>query len=111
MSQQKIVRISFRYRGSYAQFEPHLDGFVAQLQGVSGLLWKIWTYDESRACGAGLYLFASEQDARAYLAFMLPQMRQMCLDVEGEVLDFHERATEGTRGPVGARWIAATRAA
>lgn len=100
---QKIVRISFRYEGSYSRFEPYLDQYVAELQEVPGLLWKIWTYDDARSCGAGIYLFDSEGEARAYLAMMVPRMQQMALDVEGEVLDFHVRATRGTRGPVGDR--------
>lgn len=104
---QKIVRISFRYQGSYAQFEPYLDEYVARLREVPGLVWKIWTYDDARACGAGIYLFEGEAEARAYLDVMVPEMKKMALDVQGEILDFHARATEGTRGPVGERWSAA----
>ncbi len=100
---QKIVRIGFRYRGSYAQFEPVLPAFVERLRGVPGLVWKIWTYDEGSGRGAGLYLFENEAAARAYLAEMLPAMATMVEELDPQVLDFHLAATVGTRGPVGDR--------
>lgn len=104
MSTQKIVRIGFRYDGSYQQFEAIIPAMVAQLREVPGLLWKIWTHDDDARRGAGLYLFADEASARAYLAWILPQMEQMVRELDPEVLDFHAAATEGTFGPVGPRY-------
>lgn len=100
---QKIVRIGFRYRGSYSQFEPVLPAFVEKLRAVPGLVWKIWTYDEESGRGAGIYLFEDEASARAYLGEMVPTMATMVEELDPQVLDFHVAATVGTRGPVGER--------
>lgn len=104
MSTQKIVRIGFSYEGSYAQFEPMLPQLVAQLRQVPGLAWKIWSYDDTTRRGAGIYLFADEATARAYLAMIVPQMQQLARDIDAQVLDYHVEATAGTRGPVGDRY-------
>ena len=97
---RKIVQISFRYSGRYADFEPVLPGFVQALRSVPGLAWKIWTYDDAAGWGSGLYLFSNEADARAYLATMLPQMRELASDLDARVLDIHVASTLGTHGPI-----------
>ncbi len=96
----RIVRISFAYDGTYAQFEPILPAFAEKARSVQGLVWKIWTYDDEARRGAGLYLFAGEAEARAYLDWVVPQMESLAKDVSAEVLRVHEGATRATRGPI-----------
>jgi hypothetical protein len=96
----RIVRISFAYDGSYDQFEPILPAFAEKARSVPGLVWKIWTYDDDAHRGAGLYLFSGESEARAYLEWIVPQMRTLAKDVSAELLRVHEGATRATRGPI-----------
>ena len=37
-----------------------------KLAGLPGLIWKIWMYDDSEQVAGSLYLFESEESARAW---------------------------------------------
>lgn len=37
-----------------------------KIAGVPGLLWKIWVYDNEARVAGGMYLFDSEESARAW---------------------------------------------
>lgn len=37
-----------------------------KIAGLPGLLWKLWVHDDADRVAGGMYLFASEEDARAW---------------------------------------------
>ena len=74
-----------------------------QISGLPGLEWKVWLYDDERKAAGGIYLFDSEEHARAWGDDTLPgALGQMpgVSDIQATYFDVDERLSRVTRGPV-----------
>lgn len=74
-----------------------------KLAGLPGLIWKIWLYDDSEQIAGSLYLFDSEESARAWgdgpLRASLGSHPGVS-DIETSYFDVDERLSAATRGPL-----------
>jgi hypothetical protein len=73
------------------------------ISGLPGLQWKIWIYDDALRTAGGIYLFDTEEHARAWGDDMLPHAlagRPGISDVDIRYFDIDERLSAVTRGPV-----------
>jgi len=62
-----VLQVDFPYEGPYGDAMSEAFSELAQsIQKETGLLWKIWTENETERLGGGIYLFDSESNARAY---------------------------------------------
>lgn len=41
-------------------------GAAEKIAGLPGLIWKLWSYDDTEHVAASIYLFDSEEQARAW---------------------------------------------
>jgi Putative mono-oxygenase ydhR len=74
-----------------------------QLAGLPGLNWKIWIYDDSKQVAGAVYLFDSEEHARAWGDEALrPSLGRLpgISDIEATYFDVDERLSAVTRGPL-----------
>jgi hypothetical protein len=107
----KLLQVNYRREHGQDDSEQaeHLLGAAERINGLPGLQWKIWIYDDSRAVAGGIYLFDTEDHARAWGDQMLPGSLGRLPGVsaiDAQYFDVDERLSEITRGPV----IAAERA-
>lgn len=64
---RKLVQINFKYAVSLDELEQGAAQAVRPIQESPGFIWKIWIYnDQDKICG-GIYLFADEASAQAYV--------------------------------------------
>lgn len=67
-----------------------------------GLLWKVWTEKESDGVAGGVYLFDTEDHARAYVDKHSRRLEGFGITgIRALVLDVNEPLTGITRGPLG----------
>jgi hypothetical protein len=76
-----------------------------KLAGLPGLIWKIWLYDDSEQVAQSVYLFDSEESARAWgdgpLRSSLGRYPGIG-DIETSYFDVDEGLSAATRGPLSA---------
>jgi hypothetical protein len=83
-------------------------GFLAaaeKIAGVPGLLWKIWGYDDAEHVAESVYLFDTEEHARAWGdGPMKPALGSHpgISDIEVRYYDVDEQLSAVTRGPLAA---------
>ena len=76
-----------------------------RISGVPGLQWKVWIYDDENQAAGGIYVFDSEEQARAF-GDGLPESLGKLPGVSGidrRYFDIDEHLSAITRGPVFAR--------
>jgi len=76
-----------------------------RISGVPGLQWKIWIYDDSKQTAGGIYIFDSEEQARAFGDSLPESLGKLpgVSDIDRRYFDVDERLSAITRGPVAAR--------
>jgi hypothetical protein len=96
-----------RYRRERGQDDPdqaaHMHQSAERISGLPGLAWKTWIYDDANQVAGGIYLFDSEEHARAWGDEMMPKslgQRPGVSDIRAEYYDVDEELSEITRGPV-----------
>ncbi|HEX4760959.1 MAG TPA: YdhR family protein [Thermoleophilaceae bacterium] len=76
-----------------------------RISGVPGLQWKIWIYDDAKQAAGGIYLFDSEEQARAFGDTIPESLGKLpgVSNIDRRYFDVDERLSAITRGPVAAR--------
>lgn len=79
-----ILQVDFPYQGPWgAEMTAAMDELAHSINQEPGFIWKIWTENQRTQKAGGVYLFASEADAKAYLqkhserlkSFGIPEIR------------------------------------
>jgi hypothetical protein len=101
----KLLQVNYRReRGQDdAEQSAHLLGAAERISGLPGLQWKIWIYDDAQSAAGGIYLFDTEEHARAWGDDMLPNSLGRLAgvsEIEARYFDVDERLSAITRGPV-----------
>ncbi len=76
-----------------------------KIAGVPGLVWKLWSYDDEAQTAASIYLFDSEEHARAWGdGPMKPALgsHEGISDIEVNYFDVDEDLSAITRAPLAA---------
>lgn len=64
-----ILQVDFPYPGPFgANMAAAMHELAQSICNEPGFLWKIWTENETEHSAGGIYLFADEASAKAYLA-------------------------------------------
>jgi hypothetical protein len=102
---QKLVQVQFTLKepgDAYLQAVAPLAQTVADL---AGLQWKIWLLNDGASEAGGIYLFADESSAQAFLTGpLIAQLGQMsCIGtLSARQFDVLDTLTARTRGPLAA---------
>ncbi|MGO9884289.1 MAG: YdhR family protein [Solirubrobacteraceae bacterium] len=101
----KLLQVNYRReRGQQdAEQAEHLLEAAERIAGVPGLQWKIWIYDNSQRAAGGIYLFDTDEHARAWGDQMLPNSLGRLPgvgEIETRYSDVDERLSAITRGPL-----------
>lgn len=74
---------------------------ATKIAGVPGLLWKVWIYDDVERIAGGMYLFESDETARAWAEGpMVPALSSHAGvgNIEYRLFDVDKELSEVTRG-------------
>jgi hypothetical protein len=101
----KLLQVNYRRERGQEDREQaeHLLGAAEMISGLPGLHWKIWIYEDSQGAAGGIYLFATEEQARAWGDDALPAALgdlPGISSVEARYFDVDERLSAITRGPL-----------
>jgi hypothetical protein len=100
---QKLVQIQFKLLGSGAEYQQAVAPLAQAIADAAGLQWKIWLLNDAEHEAGGIYLFADESSARAYLdGVVLARLTAHPLIGHASVTQFDviEALTTISRGPI-----------
>jgi Putative mono-oxygenase ydhR len=99
----KILQISFKFRGTTADYQNLCQSVAEAFATLPGLRWKIWLLNEQEKEGGGIYLFESDQAVNDYLTGpLVAQVKShpALYDLNAKLFDVLADVTAITRGPV-----------
>ncbi|KHT46751.1 monooxygenase [Vibrio sinaloensis] len=99
----KLLQVDFEYHGPMGEeMSRALVSLAESINQEPGMMWKIWTENESEKRGGGIYLFQDEISAQNYLDMHAARLKEMGVaEVRGVIFDINQPLTEINRGPVG----------
>ena len=102
---EKLLQIHFKLITTPREYHELASHVAPAIAALPGLRWKVWTLNESRLEGGGVYLFENQQALDAYVTGDIiaalkshPGVRDVTLTQSDVMTD----VTATTRGPVGA---------
>lgn len=100
----KILQITFRNpQGRSEAAQQAAQQRAQQIAEWPGLLWKIWIADPPQSLYGGIYCFADEASATAYLHSPIVDRMQTVpgvSDFQAQLFDVNSKLTAIDRGPV-----------
>lgn len=101
-----IVQINYRRPDMPAEqwASRYTDDIAKPFVDMPGLNWKIWIDEPEQQLSGGIYLFATRQDAEAYVdGPIVARMKANAAlsDLSIRVFDIRERVSGLTRAPLG----------
>ncbi|EMU9119937.1 monooxygenase [Providencia stuartii] len=84
---QVILQVDFPYQGPWGeQMADAMKTLAESINDEPGFIWKIWTENPSTQKAGGIYLFASEEQAQAYLQKHSARLKSFGFpEVRGEI--------------------------
>ena len=99
---KKLLQVDFDFQGPFGQeMVQAMTGLAESINQEPGLIWKIWTQSEKDQLGGGVYLFADEASAQAYLAMHSERLTQMGIqNIRGVIFDINHPLSEINHAPI-----------
>lgn len=84
---QVILQVDFPYQGPWGdEMAGAMKELAESINLEPGFIWKIWTENPSTSKAGGIYLFASQQHAEAYLTKHSARLKSFGVpEVRGEI--------------------------
>lgn len=84
---QVILQVDFPYQGPWGdEMASAMEELAGSINQEPGFIWKIWTENPSTQKAWGIYLFASPQQAQAYLEKHSARLKSFGVpEVRGEI--------------------------
>jgi Putative mono-oxygenase ydhR len=98
-----VLHLRFKLRVPPHQFLAQSRVAATTIASASGLIWKIWVFDEAKFEMGGMYLFVNRETAVAYLKH--PVIQAVCrspvvVSTESQLWDVDSSLSALTRGPL-----------
>ncbi|MGY5955665.1 monooxygenase [Kosakonia sp. BK9b] len=97
---KKLLQLHFSFNGPFGEAMSHqLQTLAESINQEPGFLWKVWTENESSQEAGGIYLFADEGSALAYLHKHVARLKDLGVDdVNWKLFDINEPLTQLNHG-------------
>lgn len=84
---QVILQVDFPYQGPWGdEMASAMEELAGSINLEPGFVWKIWTENPATQKAGGIYLFASQQQAQAYLEKHTDRLKSFGVpEVRGEI--------------------------
>lgn len=98
----KLLQIDFPFSGPFGdQMTEALKQLAVSITEEPGFIWKIWTENKSMQEAGGIYLFANEDTAKAYLNKHTARLKELGVQkVHAKIFDVNESLSSITNGPI-----------
>lgn len=99
---KKLLQIDFPYQGPFGkQMAEAYSGLAQSICEEPGLIWKIWTENEAAQASGGIYLFESEETARAYLIKHTERLKEFGFtNINAKIFDVNTELSGITKAPM-----------
>lgn len=99
----KLLQIDFPFNGPLGhQMAEALRELAISITKEPGFKWKIWTENENEKEAGGIYLFETEEAARAYLDKHTARLKGFGVtEIHAKIFDVNKPLSQITNGPVG----------
>jgi hypothetical protein len=97
-----LLQVDFPYAGPWGQaMTEAMEDLARSIAEEPGLLWKIWTENETASEAGGIYLFEDIASAEAYLAMHTTRLKSFGIShVNGKIFAVNKALSQIGRGPV-----------
>lgn len=98
----KLVQFDFSFSGPFGpEMTDAFQELAESIRDEPGLIWKIWTENEATSEGGGIYLFADEASAQAYIAKHSARLEGFGIQgINAKMFDVNGPLSAITKGPV-----------
>lgn len=102
LNMRYILQVDFKYNGPWGDdMATAMEPVALSIAKETGLVWKIWTVNESTEEAGGIYLFEDVPSAEAYLRMHTARLKSFGVEhVNAKMFAVHEALTHLDRGPV-----------
>ena len=97
-----ILQVDFPYAGPWGQeMTEAMDGLARSIALEPGLIWKIWTENETAQEAGGIYLLQDIASAEAYLAMHTARLKEFGIPrVNGKIFAVNDALSRIDRAPI-----------
>ncbi|AAM87097.1 monooxygenase [Yersinia pestis] len=97
-----ILQVDFPYTGPWGnEMTKAMEGLARSIAEEPGLIWKIWTVNETTNEAGGIYLFSDISAAKAYLAMHTARLKSFGIPhVNGKIFLVNEALSQLDRAPI-----------
>ncbi len=98
-----LLQVDFPFQGPFGDdMRDALSDLARSINAEPGFRWKIWTENEREQAAGGIYLFADEASARAYLTMHTERLAEFGITgVRGRIFNVNTALTDINHGPGG----------
>jgi hypothetical protein len=100
---QKLIQVHLTLKEAGDAYLHAIAPLAPTIADLAGLQWKIWLLNDAASEAGGIYLFADESSAQAFLTGpLIAQLQQMsCIGtLSTQQFDVLDTLTAMTRGPI-----------
>jgi hypothetical protein len=97
-----LLQVDFPYQGPWGEaMAAAMSGLAQSIAQEPGLLWKIWTENQSTETAGGVYLFSDLPSAEAYLAMHTQRLQGFGVaQVSAKIFAVNETLSRLDRAPL-----------
>jgi len=98
----KLLQIDFPFSGPFGnQMAEALKELAVSITEEPGFIWKIWTENEFKKEAGGIYLFETEETAKAYLDKHTARLKNLGVtEIHAKIFDVNETLSKITNRPI-----------
>ncbi|WP_136681212.1 monooxygenase [Neptunomonas sp. XY-337] len=98
---KKLLQVDFDYPEAASADPDAMFELAQSINHEPGMIWKIWTENRADNLGGGIYLFADESSAQAYLIMHTARLKKLGVEeVRGIIFDVNVPLTDINHGPI-----------
>ncbi|QQX81972.1 monooxygenase [Shewanella sp. KX20019] len=99
---KKLLQVDFDYTGPFGEeMAKQLSGLAESINNEPGMIWKIWTEDQTAQLGGGIYLFEDETTAAAYLKMHVARLTKMGIEnIRGQIFTVNPLLSSINNAPI-----------
>lgn len=97
-----LLQFDFPFSGPWgADLAAAMTGLAHDIASEPGLIWKIWTENQTSSRAGGIYLFANAADAQRYLQKHTARLQSFGITgIVAHTFAVNAELTQVTRGPL-----------
>lgn len=99
---QKLLQVDFDFNGPFGdEMTEQLAGLAESINQEPGFIWKLWTENQAEQLAGGIYLFADEASAKAYLKMHSARLAEMGVTgIRGKIFDINTALSTINNSPI-----------